>query len=256
MRVFFTALLFCAALLTPSPGRAENPLQEETEQFFPLPLDGAITLEHTDGAIRIFGWYEPRVRLVAQRKAYTAERLRQIRVATEAQPSALVVRTVIPAATGFLADRSGTIDYTLIVPEKARLKMKLINGEISLQGLRGATAEIELTNGRITARNCFAQIRARSAHGVMEVFYDWWENLPAAFEFVLQQGRMVARLPAAARFQVEARTSSGRIHDGFRLGTVADNGSGQTLSGASAPQPTLSLDLRTGGGNISLEPIR
>lgn len=85
-------------------------MQKAGEEFFPLALDGTITLEHTDGAIHIYGWSEPWVRLVAVRKAYTQPRLEQIRVETKAAPAALTVRTVIPPAAGLFTDRSGTID--------------------------------------------------------------------------------------------------------------------------------------------------
>ena len=138
---------------------AEDPLQNETEEFFPLPLNGTVTLENTDGSIHIYGWSEPRVRLAALRKAYTQPRLQQIRVETRAGPAALAVRTIIPKATGFFADRSGTVDYTLNVPEPARLKLKLANGEITLDGLRGAHVDLELVNGRIVALNCYAHVR-------------------------------------------------------------------------------------------------
>ncbi len=231
-------------------------MQQESEEFFPLPLKGTITIGNSDGSIHIFGWYEPRVRLGISRKAYTAARLREIKVETEAGPSALTIRTVIPKASGFLTDRSGTVDYTLNVPEPARLKLRLTNGEITLQGLRGARADLELVNGRITALNCFAEVRARSQNGVMEAFFEWWENLPATFDYALQHGRIGVRLPAEARFRVEARTSNGRIHQDFRLPAAQEVGPGQVLQGATAAEATMSLGLSTGGGNISLDRSR
>ena len=233
--------------------RADDPLQDQSEQFFPLAVDGTVTLENTDGSIHIYGWYEPRVRLAALRKAYTQPRLQQIRVETRAGPAALAVRTIIPKATGLFADRSGTVDYTLNVPEPARLKLKLANGEITLQGLRGANVDVALVNGRITALNCYAQVRARSRNGVMEAFLEWWENLPATFDYALQHGRIGVRLPGGARFRVNARTGNGRIHQEFQLAAPRNAGSGQSLEAATAPDAPVSLGLTTGGGNISLD---
>jgi hypothetical protein len=254
-RILFSVL---AGLLVGSSAvvRAEVPLQKQSEQFFSLALDGTITLENTDGSIHIYGWYEPRVRLAALREAYSASRLRQIRVETRAEPTVLAVRTIVPKVSGWFADRSGTVDYTLNVPEPAHLKLKLANGEIILQGLRRANVDVSLVNGRITALNCYAQVRASSSNGVMEVFFEWWENLPAMFDYALRRGRIGVRLPGGARFQVNARTGNGRIHQEFKLGKPANVGPGQVLKAATAPDAPVSLGLRTGGGNISLDAIR
>ncbi|HEY5037104.1 MAG TPA: hypothetical protein VII74_08255 [Chthoniobacterales bacterium] len=249
LRSPLVVLLFFSAAVA----RAEQPLQSQTEQWFNLPLDGSITIANTDGSIHIFGWYEPRVRLSILRRAYTAPRLRQIRVQTNAQPRSLEIRTLIPRASGLFADRSGTVDYTLNVPEPAHLKLTLANGEVTLQGLRGAHADISLTNGRITALDCFANVKAHSIHGVMEVFYQWWENLPAAFDYQVQQGRIGVILPPAAQFRVDAATANGRIGNGFGFKILEAAGPGQTLRAATSPAVPLSLYLRTGGGNISID---
>ena len=248
-----TLFFGCAFLV--SCGQRSDPLHSQTEQFFALPLDGAITLENGGGSIHVYGWYEPRVRLVASRQAYTEQRLREIRVETKAAPVALAIRTFIPRARGFLADRSGTVDYSLNVPEPSHLHFKLRDGEITLSGLRGGSADISLTNGRVTALDCFAQVRAHSVNGVLEVFFQWWENLPASFDYTLGHGRIGVLLPATTHLQVDARTTNGRIHNGFRL-TPIDFGAGQKLTGATVPNPPLSLGLRTGDGNINIDLIR
>lgn len=253
-----TAFTICLCYLFASSAivRAEAPLLAQTEQLFPLPLDGTISLENSDGSIHIYGWYEPRVRLVALRKAYTQSRLRQIRVQARAGPATLNVQTVIPEADSLFTDRSGTVDYSLNVPEPANLKLKLANGEITLQGLRGAKVDLELINGRIIALNCYAQVRARAKNGVLEAFFEWWESLPANFDYFLQHGRIGVRLPAEARFRVDAETDDGRIHQGFRFPKARDAGAGQVLKASTRPAPTLSLNLRTDSGNIGLEVIR
>ncbi len=249
--IILGALLLCLA-----EARAETPLQLETEQFFPLPLDGSLTIDNIDGSIHIFGWYEPRVRVAALRQAYSEARLHQITVETRPSRSSLVVRTIIPPAHGLFADRSGTVHYTITAPETAHFKLKLSKGEISLQGLRGGQAEVDFENGRLFVVNCYAQVRARSINGAMDLFFDWWENLPGAIDLFLQHGRIGARLPAAARFHVDARTAQGGIHNGFGLRAPTGPGSGQMLEGATAADPPLSLGLRIGGGNITIDAFR
>ena len=216
MRGFVSITGFLVCLLTASARSrcANDPLQESTEAFFPFARDGTLTVENTDGSIHIYGWNEPRVRLVALRKAYTASRLHEIRVETNAQPASIAVRTRIPVASGFFADRSGTVDYTIVVPETARLeKLSLVNGEIAIQGLRGGNANAEIVNGKITALNCFAHVRGRAVNGAMEAFFDWWEDLPARFDYVIRVWND-SRETSAARALLRRRTDGGREHHG------------------------------------------
>lgn len=250
-RTFVIALVLIALFI----GRAQaaDPLEKETVESFSLPLDGTITIDHTDGSIHIFGWYQPQVRLATLRKAYTEARLEQIQVETRAQPKSLDVQTIIPKAAGLFADRSGTIDYTVTVPETARLNLKLNTGEISLQGLRGGMATVELVNGRLMALNCYANVRAHSVNGVLEVFYEWWEKLPATFDYRLDHGRIGARLPPMARFRVDAATASGGIGNDFELKNFPAPDPGEALKARNAPSPPVSFFFRTGGGNISLD---
>jgi hypothetical protein len=241
-------------LSLPSPGG--EPISDRSEQFFDLPLTGAINVENTDGTINVVGWYKPRVRLAIVRKAYTTNRLRQIRVETKSSPNSLSIRTIIPEIKGLFADRSGTVGYTITVPEPSQLTLKLANGEVSLEGLRGGNAKVELTNGRITAINCFAQVEARTTQGLMEIFFDWWENFPSRFNYILGQGRIAARLPAAAAFQLSAQTNDGRIQNSFGLPAPPKPNPGQTLTAAHGSNPIASLEMKARNGNILVEATR
>ena len=235
---------------------AAEPLHARSEQFYPLPLDGRIDLENLDGSIHIFGWYEPRVQLAAVRHAYTAPRLQQIRVEAKSGASSLAIRTVVPPVHGLFADRSGTVDYTLKVPEQAHLTLRLGNGEVSVQGLRGGSARVELGNGRMFFVNCFAQIQAHAVHGAMDVLYEWWENAPALFHLTMDHGRLGARIPVAAKIRIDAATADGSVGNGFGIAVPDTPGPSQSMQGANAPDAPLSLHLRTGGGNISIDSWR
>lgn len=249
-QIALTLLVVVAPTLI-SPGA--EPVSEASEQFFDLPLTGTIDVENTDGTIEIVGWYKPRVRLASVRRAYTAERLQQIRVETRSLPDSLSIRTIMPAIKGLFADRSGTVSYTITVPEPSRLALKLKNGEVSLQGMRGGTAQVELTNGRMTAINCFAQVGAQTANGLMEIFFDWWENFPSRFDYILGQGRIVAGLPATAQFRIAARTNEGRIRNSFGFLALPKQNRGQTLTAAHGAEPAASLGMSARNGNIIIE---
>ena len=110
-------------------------------------------------------------------------------------------------------------------------------------------------DGRVFVTNCFAQVKARSVNGAMDLFYEWWENAPATIDFALQHGRIGAHLPAGAQFRVDAQTTHGRIGNGFQL-IPQNTGDGQSLSGATAPTAPATFQFRTGGGNIGIDSFR
>jgi hypothetical protein len=66
-------------------------------------------------------------------------------------------------------------------------------------------------------------------------------------------GRVSARLPGNARFAVDAATAHGGINDGFKFKLLTSDGPGQTLKAATASDAPVSLGLRAGRGNISLD---
>ena len=235
---------------------AEDPLQERTAEFYPLPRGGALTIEGADGSIHIYGWNEPRVRIAALRNAYTDARLHEIRVETNAEPAAITVHASVPPAHGIFADRSGTVDFTVNVPETARLELKLKNGEIIIEGLRGGSAHAELMNGKITALNCIAQVRAHTATGALELFYQWWENYPATFDFSIGYGTIRTLIPIGAKFRVDAAMAHGRIGNGFGFKNPSGAGPGQSLEAATSPDAPVALHFRDGGGNISIDSWR
>ena len=259
MRGFVSIIGFVVGLFAVSTPFAlpNEPLQQSTEAFFSFARDGALTVENTDGSIHIYGWNEPRVKLVALRKAYTTPRLHDIRVETNAQPASIAVRTRIPAASGFFVDRSGTVDYTIVVPETARLeKLSLVNGEVVIEGLRGGNANAEVANGKITALNCFAHVRARAVNGAMEALFGWCEELRAQFDYSIGHGTIRAKLPRQTRFSVDAQTAGGNITDQFGLREERRGAAGKALRAATETDAPMSLLLRSGAGNISIDMTR
>ena len=251
----FASLLILVAC-SAADARADAPLEKQTEQFLPLQPGAAVKLVNIDGAIQVFAWREPRLRLATLRRAYTAARLQQLGLTTETRGNQVIIQTVMPEVHGLFADRSGTIDYTVTVPETTPLRLKLRTGEITLHDLRGGSAQIELGNGRLTAWNCFARVEAHAGTGTMQAFFPWWENLAAAFDYHIGYGRLDLRLPPEARFRIEAETADGGIHDEFGLPVRRETQRGQSLRGATEPDPPLSLGLHIRLGNISIDKLR
>jgi hypothetical protein len=134
--------LLLAALLSSLAGcgaAAHRPLEETFEQAYTVEPTANITVINGDGAVFVYGSNKNEMRVQAIRRAYTRERLKQIAVNVSIQPGSISINTKFPPKPKWaLLDRSGTIDYTIVVPATASLaRLELDAGEVLLDGMRG-----------------------------------------------------------------------------------------------------------------------
>src|SRR5437762_10180740 len=111
----------------------------------------------------------------AVKKAYSHARLTQIAIDVSITPGSVSITTQFPPKPKWgLFDRSGTVDYTIVVPATANLsKLTLDAGEILLDGVNGETIQAQLTDGRMFVRNCFGNFNVQIQRGTLAISYDW-----------------------------------------------------------------------------------
>src|SRR5205823_13713508 len=94
------------------------------DQTYPVDPTARLSISNRDGSIRVYGaGGETReVRVEAIKKAYTAERLNAISVTVVARTDSISIETIYPPdpASAF-AERSGTVDYVIVVPHTIRI---------------------------------------------------------------------------------------------------------------------------------------
>src|SRR5688572_4487591 len=136
-----------------------KPLEETIEQKYELDADATLSISNTDGTIWIYAAETSEIFLKATKKAYTAERLEGIVVDVQASRKAVAINTTFPPRKNALSDRSGIVDYIIIVPQAIKItQLKLVNGEVTVEGLRGGSAKAQVKNGWIAAQSCFADL--------------------------------------------------------------------------------------------------
>src|SRR5438093_9243237 len=96
----------------------------------------------------------------AIKRAYRRSRLTQIAIDVSRKPGSVSITTKSPPRPKWgLFDRSGTVDYTIVIPAAANIsELTLDAGEIVLDGMRGPTTRARLGEGRMFARNCFTNL--------------------------------------------------------------------------------------------------
>lgn len=211
-RRLFLVWFFIAIFSRPAP--AVVLLEEVVHQTYPVDSDVSLSISNTDGSIRIYAADVAEISLTAIKKAYTSERLQAIEIGVKADRHSLAITTTYPTAPSpwSLKDRSGTVEYTLIVPTTTRVtNCDLTNGEILVEGLRGGSAKGHLVNGWFAGHNCFADLDLSIENGRLDVAFDWWENKTFALKAQSVNGTIRALLPSDASIMVDAESDGGRV---------------------------------------------
>jgi hypothetical protein len=250
-----TALLALAVFLLGmhSASAATKPLEETIEQRYELDADATLSISNTDGSIRIYAAETSEILIQATKKAYTAERLKGIVVDVQASRKAVTVNTIFPPRKNALSDRSGIVDYIVIVPQAMRItQLELVNGEVTIEGLRGGTAKARVKNGWIAGQNCFADLDLTVETGRLDVFHGWWENHKFSVKGSSNRGIVRAFLPSDASVMLNATSETGRIINGFDAEKTGANDTVRSLNTVFGTNAEAAIELKAGSGDIQI----
>jgi len=198
-------------------GPADRILEETVEQSYEIEPTTSISIKNVDGSIEVYGSPARAMTLQAIKRAYSAKRLKQIAVDVSVQPGTVAIETTFPREpTWGLLDRSGTVDYTIVVPDTASIsRLELANGEVSVEGMRGQSVHARLGTGRLFAHNCFSNVNATVGRGILTLVYEWWEPGKFSVQTNIGDGNALAFLPGDAPFHLVAETVYGKIASDF-----------------------------------------
>jgi hypothetical protein len=212
-------LILAASLLSLTGcGSGTNRTLEETfEQFHAIEPTADVSIKNGDGVVRVYGSRTNDMRVQAIKRAYTSKRLKQIVVDVSVRPGSVSIETSFPPKpTWGLLDRSGTIEYTIVVPQTANIsRLELGNGEVLVEGMRGQSLHAQLGSGRMLARNCFSNAVFSLGRGTLTLNCEWWEPGKFFIRANVANGNALAFLPGAAAFHLIAETPQGKIANDF-----------------------------------------
>lgn len=226
-------------------------LDEKTEQIYAINATANVTVRNTDGRIFVFGSDATELKVTALKRAFSKERLDRIQIDVAIDGEEVTIETTYPpAANGsILADRSGTVDYLILLPQTCTLLAELARGEVVVEGMRGSGVEARLSTGRILVRNCFTPTRVTLGHGGLDLFYDWWEGTAFSVEADVSEGDLRVGLPLEAGVRLDAASVHGAVRNHLREGEEDRRAVQLTLG----DEPRASFRLRTTRGTIKLE---
>ena len=212
--------LLLAALLSPLAGcgpGGQRLLEEMFEQTYKIEPTANVTIINGDGAVFVYGSNTSEMRVQAIKRAYTRERLKQIAVNVSIQPGSVSINTKFPPKPKWaLFDRSGTVDYTVVVPATVSLtRLELGGGEVLVDGMRGQWTRARLESGRMFAHNCFGNVALTLDRGTFTLDYDWWEPGKFTIQANIRDGNAWAFLPIDIVCHLVAETRHGKVGNDF-----------------------------------------
>jgi hypothetical protein len=229
-------------------------VEETVERLYSVDASADINIHNGDGAVLVYGSNVNEVHVRAIKKAYSRARLAQIAVGVSANPNSVSITTNFPPKPKWsLSDRSGTVDYTIVVPGSATIStLTLDAGEILLDGLRGKQTRALLGDGRVFVRNCFGNCDVAIRRGNLSLSFDWWEKSTFVTVATITLGNAWAFFPPDADFHVIAQSARGKIGSDFRSETIAASASGMTIDAAVNGGGDATIKLHVGNGDIRI----
>jgi hypothetical protein len=197
--------------------QSDRILEETFEQLYTIQPTADVSIQNRDGAILVYGSNTNEMGIRATKKTYSRTRLKQIAINVSVRPTSVSITTQLPAQPRWaLFDRSGTVDYTIVVPATANISLlRLDAGEVLVDGMRGQNVHARLGDGRMLAHNCFTDIDLALQRGNLTLTYDWWEHGTFSVQANVAQGTAWVFLPSEAAFHLVAETAHGKIGNDF-----------------------------------------
>ena len=249
-RVFIGAL-FPLGLFLVACGGPVRVVEQRVEQTFQINPAATIRIDNGDGAIRIYGAPNHEMKVLAIKRAYSAARVNRIDIRISAQPDQVSIQTIFPPKPKWgISDRSGTVDYVIVVPQTARLaQVTLGTGELLLEGMRSPQTRADLNVGRLFAHNCFGNLQVTVGTGPLALIYDWWEPIAFSVDAQIKKGIAFALIPGNASFHLLAEGSHGEIRNDFTRQQIRSGKFGR-IDNLIGPSPNAEIRVGVKRGDI------
>ncbi len=228
--------LLAAALLLPLGAQAQR-----IEKSFPADSETVVDLRNHVGQVRLHGWSQPLVKVVAVRSS------RAVEPHLEKKADRVHVHTHLLETGAPAADR--VVDYEIWAPPDAELNLYLESGLVAVQNftqdvrIEAPAADVRLSrldgranvntlSGSVEVEHCAGRLEITSISGSLrfrdnesrylvagstsgDIFYDGDLQRGGSYEFRNNNGAIELVLPASASFELNARSSEGEVTNEF-----------------------------------------
>ncbi|HEU4521418.1 MAG TPA: hypothetical protein VFT12_05400 [Thermoanaerobaculia bacterium] len=226
-------------------------------QSFELPMNpsGVVVVENTYGNVQVSVSGEAKLSVTADRViravdgAALAEARQAVQRVAEGTEKTRVLRTL---HSGAASPRwSAQVNYTIVVPRNAHVKVVSQNGGIRIDGVAGMVTAKNVM-GAIVINDSHGQVTVESVNGDVSLIAPSGVHANALLTSI--NGSIVVRAPANARFGWEAETMMGDAQTAFAV-SGAQFISPTRFRGSINSPTDVKVVTQTFGGDIILIPI-
>ncbi len=138
--------------------------KDDFHYSYPLSPGGRVSLEGFNGTVEIVGWDKDTIEINGTKYASTQERLAEMKVEIDAQPSSVRIHTSRPTMRGNMGVR-----YSIRVPRKAVLdQIVTSNGAIKIEDIDGV-ARLKTSNGQLKVTRLNGSLEAETSNGGVDI---------------------------------------------------------------------------------------
>ena len=138
--------------------------KDDFHYSYPLTAGGRLSLEGFNGSVEILGWEKDTIEINGTKYASTPERLAEMKVDIDAQPSSVRIHTTRPTMRGNMGVR-----FSIRVPRRAVLdQIVTSNGAIKIEDIDGQ-ARLKTSNGQLKVTRVKGNVEAETTNGGVEV---------------------------------------------------------------------------------------
>ena len=223
-RLALPALVLCLSaaaaepvVIQPAPGQAAT----ETRSV-PLASGSTFRVENVNGRVNVQAWDKEELSFTGAFKP--SSKGEQVKVVLKPTAKGLEVRCEYPKHEDDGSSYRGPkLDLDLKVPRSLLADLSSVNGDVTLAGTRGQ-ASLTTVNGRVTAQDLPAGLKAESVNGGISV-----DRVAGALDLNTVNGDIEAKDLDGQGGGIKAQTVNGAVH--FVLGAAKGHVSASSMNG-------------------------
>ncbi len=235
-------------------GCRAHELEQTTEQTYKIEPTASISISNGDGSIFVYGSDRAEIIVEATRRAYSQSRLDKIDIAITVQPNSAKVETRFrPRPRWSFSDRSGTVDYIIVIPQTATIRrLEMDTGEMFIKDMRGGPVRGKLKNGLLNIHNCFCDLDLAIGIGALSADFDWWEPRKFSVDARIESAKSRFVFPGEASFHLIAEAENGNIDNDFTEQEERTGDGTSKIDKVIGETPNAEIKIHVADGNIEI----
>lgn len=193
--------LFTTLLLVPSLLYAKA--EDKITETYKMDRDGKVYLENVSGNIVVKSWNKNEIEIIATKVARNNDDLENVSVdITHTDDNVRITTRHLRTRNWFGSYSGASVHYSLRIPDKARLRVKSVSGDIELHHIGGAL-DAGSTSGKIEIMTAEDGVKAGTVSGEI-----YMENITGRADIKSTSGEIKVK---GGKGSIEANVVSGDI---------------------------------------------